>query len=318
MVKARIQKMYQSWLRRRIPPQRDVTLDQRRVFIFPTSYGFFFVLVCFLLFIGGINYENNLLLALSFLLTSLFITTILHTFRNLAGLTLQAGDSRSGFAGKQGALEIVLRSHRQSHRSLWLRWPEGASREVSLETEDEARLWLDCPLNKRGKVYPGRLRIETRYPLGLLRSWSLIDLDMYCLAWPKPIASAQPPASGGDDLQHEQETLRTGTEDFDGLRSYQEGDSLRLIDWKSFARGKGLNTKVFTDPAEGRLWLEWDKLSGSDIETRLGNLSYWVLQFDQQQALFGMRLPGSELSPDSGSLQRQKALDALALYGEEG
>jgi uncharacterized protein (DUF58 family) len=139
---------------------------------------------------------------------------------------------------------------------------------VSVGANEQQSLWLSVALKHRGRQSPGRLRLETRYPLGLLRSWSLIDLDHLCLAWPKPLPGGECPASGGDDdagLQHQ----RSGSEEFEGLRSYVPGDSLRLVDWKSYARGRGLNTKQFSDPAEGRLWLEWERLAGLDPESRL-------------------------------------------------
>ena len=308
-----IARWYAGWLRRRIPPSREVTLDQRRIFIFPTPYGFFFLLVCLLLFLGGINYENNLIIGFSFLLTSLFINAIMHTYRNLAGLCLAVGDMRPGFAGEQGALQLIIRSRRHAHRSLWVRWPDAPVREASVDGSGEERLWLDCPLPQRGRVRPGRLRIQTRYPLGLLRAWSLVDLDSWCLAWPRPLPGHEWPAYGGDD-EDTSDRQRQGSEDFDGLRAYVAGDSLRLVDWKSLARGRGLNTKLFTDPVAGQLWLDYDAMPGLDMETRLGRLCYWILEADRGGALYGLRLPDSELAPDTGPAQREEALNRLALF----
>lgn len=310
-----LRERYQQWLRRRIPPSREVVLDQRRIFIFPTAYGFFYIIICFLLFLGGTNYENNLIIGLSFLMASLFVNSIMHTFRNLSGLKLAAGDMRPGFAGASGALAVKLFAGRHAHRSLWLRWPDGQVRECSLERDDEKVLWLDLPLPRRGKVRPGRLRIQTRYPLGLLRAWSLIDLDTWCLAWPRPTPLTPAPAGGGDEDDSDQRRGR-GNEDFEGLRNYVPGDSLRLVDWKSFARGRGLNTKEFSDPVEGRLWLEWDRVPAVGVEQRLEYLSYWVQELDRGGAPFGLRLPQAELSPDAGPEQRRRALDLLAMFGE--
>ena len=318
-MRALLQDWYQRWLRRRIPPARSVTLDQRRVFIFSTRYGFFYLAICILLFIGGINYENNLIMAFSFMLTSLFIASIMSTFRNLAGLTLLAGHYRSGFAGARGAVEIRLVGGRRYHRSLWLRWRSSADqppREVSLEAGQETAVWLDVKLGQRGWVDPGRLQISTRYPLGLLRAWSYVDLDHACLAWPTPVSSQVPPSSGGEEDEGERRHDR-GSEDFEGVREYQPGDSLRAVDWKKLARGQGLNTKMFNDPAEGRLWLEWERLQGLDVEGRLQRLCWWVQTLEEGGKPYGLRLPGEELSPSSGPLHQKRALDLLALHGVE-
>ncbi|HET8729936.1 MAG TPA: hypothetical protein VFM34_02355, partial [Moraxellaceae bacterium] len=73
------QKRWQSWLNRRIPRRTEVVLDQRRIFIFLTRQGGLAGVLVSALFVGGLNYANNLLLATSFFLSSLFVITIHHT-----------------------------------------------------------------------------------------------------------------------------------------------------------------------------------------------------------------------------------------------
>src|SRR5690606_27975345 len=59
---------WQRWLARRIPRARAVTLDQRRIFIFPTPAGLAFLGLLALLLLVAINYQNNLAFALVFFL----------------------------------------------------------------------------------------------------------------------------------------------------------------------------------------------------------------------------------------------------------
>jgi uncharacterized protein (DUF58 family) len=313
-LRRRVRQGWQRWLQRRIPPSRQVRLDQRRIFIFPTGYGLLFLVIAGLLFIGGINYENNLLMGFSFLLASIFVVAILHTYRNLAGVTLTASGMRAGFAGARGALEVRVLGGRQPHRSLWLHWPDMPAEEITVEAGQERQVWLSVKLRHRGLPDPGRLRIESRYPVGLLRTWSLVDLDHRCMAWPKPLPGGECPASGGSD-DSGRAHVDKGSEEFEGLRSYISGDSLRLVDWKSYARGRGLNTKQFSDPAEGRLWLEWQRLEGLDPESRLSRLCYWALQLDQSGSPYGLILPDGETSPGTGALHREQVLQRLALFG---
>ena len=47
-----LKQAWQRWLDRRLPRARQVQLDQRRIFIFPTGYGFLYLLVSVLLFFG--------------------------------------------------------------------------------------------------------------------------------------------------------------------------------------------------------------------------------------------------------------------------
>ncbi len=267
-----------------------------------------------LLFIGGINYENNLILALAFLLASLFMVAILHTFRNLSALGMRNGDSESGFAGEEGALEIVLFAQRRDHHCVWLRWPDQDGQQISIRRGEEESLWLNLPLPERGRVTAPRLRVESRFPLGLLRSWSYVSMDHYCLAWPRPQESPDCPADGGKENQQSFSSGQTGNDEFQGLRNYTAGDSLRRVDWKGYARGRGLNTKQFEEPVGGRLWLRWDRLQGLGAEQRLSILCYWILQLDPQRQPYGLELPGLTLAPDTGDVHRWRLLDALASY----
>ncbi|GAA5121250.1 DUF58 domain-containing protein [Alloalcanivorax gelatiniphagus] len=311
-----VRNAWQRWLDRRLPRARQVRLDQRGIFILPSGYGYLYLLVAVLLFFGGINYENNLILGLCFLMIGLFVVAILHTYRNLSGLTLRAGGARSGFVGGQGSLEVVLIARRRGHRALWLRWLEQTAQEVSVERNEETGLWLNLPLTRRGARRPPRLRVESRYPLGLLRAWSLVALDQVCLAWPRPQQGAECPARGGDRERRPAPAAQNGSEEFRGLRGYVPGDALTQVDWKGYARGRGLNVKLFDEPASGRLWLRYDLLEGVPVEQRLSILCDWVLQLSRENRPFALWLPGAELPPGQGDEQRRRALDLLARHGE--
>ena len=55
-----LRQRWQRWLDRRIPPSSSVTLDQRRIFIFPSATGFFFFLCLLVMLLAAINYQNNI------------------------------------------------------------------------------------------------------------------------------------------------------------------------------------------------------------------------------------------------------------------
>ncbi|MDX1804413.1 MAG: DUF58 domain-containing protein [Alcanivorax sp.] len=308
--------LYQRWLNQRLPRAPQIILNQKRIFIFPTGYGFFYLLVVALLFIGGINYENNLILAMTFLLASLFMVAILHTYRNFSGLGLRNGDAESGFHGEDGALQVVLFAERRNHHAVCLSWAGQDVQQVDVNRDEEVPVWMNLALPRRGRIMAPRIRVESRYPLGLLRAWSFASLDHYCLAWPQPIASEQCPADGGEQQRANVSSGQSGNEEFHGLREYQPGDSLRQVDWKGYARGHGLYTKQFEEPAGGRLWLRWSLLSGMADEQRLSVLCYWLLMLDKQGLPCGLELPGLILNPDRGDAHRWRLLDALASYPE--
>ncbi len=305
---------FDAWLDRRLKPRSTVTLDQRRVFIFPTRFGAWLGILLFCLLVGAINYENSLVFALCFLLGSQFVVAMLYTFRNLSGLTLSAGHSESVFVGEDAPFEVVFsRDGERGYEALYAGFPDAPVQQVDLVVESECRVRLYARARHRGRMKPGRMLVETYYPVGMLRAWTWVDLGMECIVYPKPVAAGKLPASAGGDEEGEH-TAGSGSDDFAGIREYRPGDSLRQIAWKSLAREQGLHTKEFEARLDRRLWIDWDYLPGMNTEARLSRLCHWVLEQHRQRAEYGLRLPGVVVQPDVGNVHRDRCLRALALY----
>ncbi|MEM1113100.1 MAG: DUF58 domain-containing protein [Pseudomonadota bacterium] len=308
---------FRRWVNRRIPPSRSVTLDQKRLFIFPSRVGFFFLFCLLLMLMTSINYQNNMAFALTFLLATLFVIAVLHTYANLAGLTVHAVSTQSAFPEQQAQFQLLLeRRRRKEHFDLHMGWPESNQVVLNLVDTDTLPVELYLPVGARGWYSPGRLRLESTYPLGLLRCWTWIDLDLHALVYPSPLASEEPPGVAAEAPDGAAQQL-PGIDDFYGLRPYREGDSLRQINWKGVAKGQGLLTKQYSAYAQRSLWLDWDDFPGTGTEQRLSHLCYWALEHDAQNEEYGLRLPGARIAPGCGERHREDVLRALALHGIE-
>jgi uncharacterized protein (DUF58 family) len=102
------------------------------------------------------------------------------------------------------------------------------------------------------------------------------------------------------------------------LRQYHVGDSPRHVAWKAAARDRGLLTKQFSGQAETELWLDWHQLPvHMDGEEKLSRLTRWVLDAHARGMAFALRLPGKTVEPASGMGQRDRCLEALALFNTE-
>jgi len=303
-----------SWLDRRIPPQSRILLTQRNIFIFPTRTAIAFGVLLLLLLLGAINYQNSLIYGVAFLLGSLFLVTILHTFRNLSGLTLELVDSKPGFVGED--IEFNLRISRDSGKArhgIQVGWPEAVKQWVEMQVADSVSVKLFSQSSQRGWYNPGRLLIETRYPLGLLRAWTWVDLNARSLVYPQPVFVALPELVQGQRDDGELVDFQ-GSDDFTALRDYQPGDPVRHILWRRYARTDELVLKEYSGFVEPRAWFDYELATG-DVEERLSVLTGWVLQAKQNGQEFGVRLPGKVLEPGVGDAQVTRALEALALFG---
>jgi uncharacterized protein (DUF58 family) len=313
----RFRSSYLEWVNRRVPRARSVTLDQRRIFIFPSRPGLWFACVLMIMLLAAINFQNSMAFALVFLMVSMFVVTILHTYANLSGLSITAVRALPAFAGDRMDFEVLVsRSSGRAYFDVMLFWEEGVSATVTLKDTSESLVRLHLPTHKRGVFEAKRLLVETFYPLGLLRAWTWIALDFDALVYPKPLeGKLQPPAdAGGDDGEV---TAKIGSDDFHDFKSYQAGDSLKHVFWKSYAKGQSLQTKQYQSYAERRLWLDWEQFLG-DVEMRLSQMCFWVLTLDRNNELYGVRLPGIEIQPATGEQHKTLVLQKLALFSLHG
>jgi len=309
----------QRWLAARLPAVTQIRLDRRNIFILPTGPGLLFLAASTLIFITAINYILSMAFGLAFLMISVFLLSILYTFRNLQQLSLRRLPAEPVFAGQEAAFMVLLqREGKRAHEMLELGFPGQRVSLANLLDDVEVRVPLYLPAPQRGLLKAPRLRVQTRFPLGLWRAWSIVDLSMQCIVFPAPVPG---PLSGRANAtaSGQSEASVAGTEDFQGLRSYQPGDSLKQVAWKSFARGQGLQVKQFVDQADDRLMLDWAMLPGLEPEERLSRLCHWVLELERSGVDYGLRLPGVEIDMGRGAEHRLRALTALALWnGHKG
>ncbi|MFN0163678.1 MAG: DUF58 domain-containing protein [Burkholderiales bacterium] len=295
----------------------EVFLNQRRVFIFPTRYGFLFAFSLVAFLAASINYDLALGFVLTFFLASAGLVAMLHTFRNQVHLTLAPGRVASVHAGQTAHFELRLTNGKPHERaSIWLiarpeqvvvDVPGGRSVTVTLPVAARRRGWLEAP----------RITVETRYPLGLFRAWSYWQPDVRCLVWPVPAADALvlPDAPEGNG---EGAPRGAGTDDFGGLREYQVTDSPRHIAWKNAATalttGAPLLSKLFTGAASSELVFDLNTLPRHlGLEERLSLLARWVDEASTARAIFTLHVPGASIGPAAGESHRLACLKLLAL-----
>ncbi|WP_409521996.1 MULTISPECIES: DUF58 domain-containing protein [unclassified Pseudomonas] len=308
--------VWQRWVGRRIPPASRIELDHRRIFILPTRVGGTYALLLILLLLVSINYQNSLAYGLTFLMLSVGVLAILHTYRNFSGLILSAGHARSVFVGEPVQLRLRLESTASGHQAIALGWDSERLEQTDVAPERQVDVALTLPAVSRGWLRAPRLRVESVFPLGIFRAWSWLDLEQTVLIYPRPVAGSMPLLKGIEPHAEDagQASQGQGVDDYQGLRPWQPGDSQRRMHWKAWSRGQGLMVKEFSDLSGHDLCLDFMALGG-DIEERLSRLCYWVLELSQRQQPFALRLPGFLSAVGSGDAHREACLRQLALYG---
>ncbi|MBX2807080.1 MAG: DUF58 domain-containing protein [Cellvibrionaceae bacterium] len=320
----RWQQWHSAWLRRRVPPQKQQYLSHRTIFIVPSRAGLGFLLLVLLLWLLGTNYQNNLVLAIAFLLLGILLVCVVYTYANLSGLLIQVLRTEPGFVGDFGHVVLLLRCDNQRHyEAIRCYWDKCHVVTASLLACRACQLRVAVPLTRRGCLPLPRLRIETLFPLGILYAWSSLDLDVSLLAYPRPIGSSLSTSLALTDADEAATATAhsVGTDVFAGLRDYQPGDAFNRVAWFSLARGQGLATKHYEHPVEESLYLDWAAFPGLGTEERLSRLCGALQALSARETgdyRYGLRLPGIEIPPGQGVCHRRQILQALALFEAAG
>jgi len=323
-VKKRYVNIRNKWLYQlRDAEPGEVFLKQRRVFIMPSAAGLAFGGTLVVLFIAAANYSLSLGFVLTFLITSCGVVDMHLTFRNMAHLYLTAGQAHPVFAGEEAQFELhLINRYKYNRYAICLGFY--AEDLPNLEQAADIGANATCTVNlhvtskRRGWLTAPRVRLQTRFPLGLLRSWAYWMPDAKALIYPYPEEYSPPlPMSGSDELDGQGQA---GQEDFAGVRAYQAGDSMKHLAWRQIARvdvaeGGALVTKHFEGGTKSELCLDFAQLPRTmDVEMRLSRMARWVLEAEQQGLPYSFKLGGQEFATALGPAHQNACLRALALY----
>lgn len=328
-----VAKKIEPWFKRRSPPTREIKLTLKNIYIFLSREGILYALLLLITFVAGINYANNLVLGLCFLLSSLLVITIHYTFAHLAGLQIKLIDIGDTQVGDKVQVRLQVSSEsKQPHRQIRfsfarnvfdfkqpLRPNAAATRELTdyclvnqIKEPQIISLWLTA--NQRGKFMLPRLTVSTVYPLGILQAWSYVFFEGHSWVYPRPLPYELNTMQfvPSDDEQTASQQNQAGQEDFEQLDNYVPGESLARISWAHVARGQGLLSKRFVDSVGQQQLLDYYQMPAALHENKLRQLRHGVDELSRSQVAFRLRLPDGEGVIGQGQTFVQDSLIRLA------
>lgn len=311
----RLRQISRRWARKRhgIDPE-PLTVATRRIYIIPTGMGVAFAVMLLAMFIGAMNYANNLALGLTFLLGSLALTAMHYCHRNLAGIVIRSASTEPVFAGDEATFQIALENTAPLARhELLVANDQGTSLPQLIPANGRAVFELQLPAPRRGLLTLDHFELITRHPFSLFRAWTHVHMNMTCVVYPKPAPRGLTPPPVETDTGGAQDSVR-GDEEFAGMRPFHPGDSPRRIAWKAYAREQGLQVKVYAGTAVTSHVLDWDALTGLGTEARLSQLCRWIEDAHAAGRAFALRMPGLDIPANIGAGHRQRCLTALAMF----
>ncbi|MEM7465827.1 MAG: DUF58 domain-containing protein [Pseudomonadota bacterium] len=302
-------------------------LDRRRVYILPNRYGYLLGTLLFAILLGSINYDNALGYMLTFLLSGLFLISMLHTVRNLLAISLRSIQAENTFVGSPIHCHVTLENiHHEdkinltlaaeAERSRWFRKRAklGEQTVAKIPNSGSANATISLAARRRGWIDLPRLKIYSHFPLGVFIAWGYFVHERKCLVYPQAVGSLPLPATSAV-ISDELSTGGTGDNDFRGLREYTAGQPIKRIAWRSLAKSDELLVKQFTGANDYQLIFDWHHTENLvDVETRLSQLCLWVVKAHETRLAYGLTLPTITIPVASGSAHQHRCLQALAVF----
>ncbi|TAN52863.1 MAG: DUF58 domain-containing protein [Methylococcaceae bacterium] len=302
-------------------PKRQPRLDKHpfvlglhNVYVLPGRWGISFVVLVFLLSIISTNYNNNLGFLLTFLLTVLGLASAIHGQRNLAGLSLTPGKVDAVFLGEPLAYPLQLENASFSARYAITAITSNGDKYAVAQAVPHSitPILLYAIPSRRGRHSIGTLVVESRYPFGLFRLWTRFTFAWHGLVYPAPAPDSKPLPISSDEQGAGAGNV-AGDDDLTGFRRYQTGDPIKHLHWKSYAKGRGLHTRIYLQGSPKFLWVDFNMADEADVEAKISRLCRWVLDAEHMGIDYGLRLPGLEIAPHRGASHLEACLTALAL-----
>ena len=291
----------------------QLRLSLRNLYILPSRFGWLWLAAFGVLYLMGTLSGSSGPLLLAYGGLGIFLLSPFLTQFNLQGLELRCGEPLPGFAQAPVLypLEASSQAPRLQLRARFRGQRDGWSGDLPAGKSSMAVPWIPA---RRGLHTPGRLRLESRAPLGLFVCWTLWDPAALQLIYPAPQRGPV-----GQRAEPEQERSEThgahqrsgGDHDWHDLAPHRPEEGPARLAWKQLAsRGTRLS-KRFSDPAPVSEVLSPDP--ALPWEAALEHLTERCLELAARGSAFGLHLGTTRLEPATGERQLRRCLEALAL-----
>ena len=293
-------------------------IQARKIYILPTRFGLMFATMVLAMLVGSINYANNLGFMLTFFFAGIGVLVMHYTWLNLLNLKIQVLQTEPVFAGQTASFHLIIHNPNNRPRGL-IEASVNKNQHACINAvpaESHQLFKIELPVKNRGWYSIDTTTISTQYPLGLFRAWSYLEADSKFLVYPKP-SNQWTPDKTPDYSPNANGSKGVGADDFIAHRNYRQSDSPRQIDWKVFAREKGLMTKQFGGDRNEQLMLNMDLVKDLPLETALSMLTRAILDAETDHLLYGLEITNAKIAVSHGDQHMHACLKLLALYGQD-
>lgn len=291
-------------------------LKSHRTYILPTAPCLLIGFVLFIEFIVSLTFGHPFAYTLTFLSFGVIIVSAFHTNYSLDKIKYLSVKNNLLEQGQLGSITIYIDIPKNFEKRGLICNFEGQEHLSNQVVGGEANSLKVSLLEKKRGVSPfPRLKIQTTYPFGIFKAWRYLDIGCSLNTYPQKFDGkvSDNHASSSESLEGESSIDNDNRDEFFEHKKFLETDSWKQIDWKAFARGRGLLTKKFTGSSEKSRIFEISKdYSEEDLQRAVRFLFTGYESNTSTTLLYDNHL----ISSGADLLHLETCLKNLCSYGE--
>ncbi len=298
----------------------------RNIYIYPSKAGWLFLMASAVMWIFGINYDNNLVLLVAMFGVSCMISSVFYSYANIRGLSFfPIVNDREIWAGEGVPISLRISKDNSMRIVHGIRISAAILEDgIPQDYQINSIATILCRDNGRGVFTFPRFKIYSDFPLGLIRSSFYVESKASVLVYPRPISCEFLPQKDLREIYNTKDTetetkysVRSGMDEISGLKKYRAGDPVNLVDWKQLARGRGLMVREFSSDKSTSVCLTKESIKSTNYEEQISMLAYAAKELSQRGVRFGISFYGCDISPMIGEEHCKSLLKELALLPKE-
>ncbi|WP_372651383.1 DUF58 domain-containing protein [Halobacteriovorax sp.] len=292
-------------------------LSSNKTYILPSRFGLGLIFITFLVFIIAITFGHPFSYFITFFLTSIIVVCAFSTNSTISKLKTFHFHDEFIECGNEELVSVNI-SNREysSSMSLYTTSELSVNEKATIISNENNKLRFSLKSDHCGILKMSRIKIHTTFPLGIFRAWKYIDSNKQVIVYPKRVVAGDIYRESLYSKGSESENIYNieTKDEFLDHRKFRDTDSWKHIDWKAFARGRGLLTKNFSGQDSNAVVLS---VNHKDNINYLGKVTDQLFKSYDSSIETILLVDGEVTSKGNNKVHLYECLRILARLGEK-
>ena len=278
--------------------------------------GWLYTLICIVMGVAAVNTGNNLVFILVSIMLGFMGVSGFYGKRNIERLKLSINIPDEVYAGGLFPCEVVIENNRRFLPAVLIR-VELAGQSILfpyIEPAGRAVRIVNFKAGSRGRHKLSDFSFSSVFPFNFFVRYKDARYETGYVSFPAMLPCSYLESGYGKRRQGEmQSDVKGFNSDLLYIRDYDEGDPVKYIHWKAFAKTGVMKTKILSSETVPPVTVDIDKISEPDGEKKLSCAAYLINDYFSKGIPVTLKTADKSIGPCTVRADRLSALRELAV-----